>query len=84
MKVKELSAAVAILRRLLADPTLESCCRRKLQRAHRELERLKQSGKLPPRRIFRVVKLVSETLWEIYQADDVQDDDDQQRGSRVV
>ena len=79
---KELSAAVAILKRLAADPTLEQGDRRRLQRAHRELAVLKQSGKLTPRRVFRAVKLISETLWEINQtAKHREKTDDREHGS---
>lgn len=65
MKNKELTATLAHLRRLLADPRLETAYREKLRKGTWELEKIRQSGKLDPRRIFRATSLIASTLVEM-------------------
>ena len=62
MRSKELDAAIAILRRLLASPEAEHVQQHSLRRALRELETLRQVGKTDARRVGVAVEAVSKIL----------------------
>lgn len=64
MRNKELTAALAALQRVLADPRLEPAHREKLRKGKRELEKIRRSGKLDHNKVFRAVSLLSSTLVE--------------------
>jgi len=62
MKSKELTATLGYLRRVLADPRLETAHREKLQKGQRELEKIRRSGKLDHQKVFRATSLISSAL----------------------
>ena len=64
MRSKELTAILAILQRLLAEPGLEPAHREWLRKGRRELKKLKQSGKVDPARVFRAVYMITSALAE--------------------
>ena len=67
MRIRTLSLTLAYLKRVLADPELESGHREVLTKALRELEVVRRSGKLDRRRVFRAVEMISATLLEMSQ-----------------
>jgi hypothetical protein len=71
MKSRELTATIAILRRLLADPRLETAYRENLRKGLRELEDIRRSGKLDRKKVFRAISLISSTLVEMLPDADV-------------
>lgn len=62
MRNKWLDAALVDVRRMAADPSMEPARQVKLRKAGRELEKVRRSGKLEEKRVFRAVALVSELL----------------------
>lgn len=74
MKVKGLTETIANLERIASDPTLEPAHSEELRAAKRELQRIKRSGKLDRRQVFRVTALISATLCEALRAKSVQSD----------
>lgn len=62
MKVRELDAVERLLRRLLQSCGSESVHSRQLRKLLREVAGLKRGGKLPPRRLVRIVALIAETV----------------------
>ena len=73
MKTKELLQAIRHLQRFLADPRVGADNRKALQAAERELKRIRRSGKLDKRRIFRATALISETLCEALDLHEVEE-----------
>ena len=69
MRIKELQAVLDILRRVLARPELGPVSRGDLLKAERELKKLRRSGKLDRRRIFRATKLIAEALCDSFDDD---------------
>lgn len=65
MKVKGQTETLAFLERTLSDPRLRPAHREDLRKAKRELQKIMRSGKLDRRQVFRVVALISATLWEV-------------------
>jgi hypothetical protein len=65
MYSKELTAILALLQRLLAEPGLEPARRERLRKGRRELKKVKQSGKLDQVRIFRATFMITSTLAEM-------------------
>lgn len=68
MYSKELSATLALLQRVLADPGLEPVRRERLRKGRRELKKVKQSGKLDQARVFRATFIITSTLVEMLPA----------------
>jgi hypothetical protein len=62
MNVRELDAVERLLKRQLRSCGSESVHSRRLRRLLREVAGLKRGGKLPPRRLVRIVALVAETV----------------------
>ncbi len=65
MKTKDLSLALANLRRLRAEPGLELGHRKVLNKAERELKAVARSGKPQPDRVYRAVELICEVALEV-------------------
>jgi anti-sigma factor RsiW len=62
MYVRELDAVERLLRRLLRSYGSESVHSRRLNKLLREVAGLRRGGKLPPRRLARIVALIAETV----------------------
>ncbi|HEX9771856.1 MAG TPA: hypothetical protein VGA44_00200 [Steroidobacteraceae bacterium] len=60
MKVRELDAVAKLLRQLLQARGLESVYARRIRQIQREVSAIRQSGKVPTRRLVRIVGLISE------------------------
>ena len=67
MKDNELTATIAALQRLMAEPRLGTARQERLRKGLKELERIRRSGKLDRRKVFRAVSLISSTLVEMLQ-----------------
>lgn len=65
MYSKELTAVLALLQRLMAEPGLEPARRERLRKGRRELKKVKQSGKLDQARVFRATFIITSTLAEM-------------------
>ena len=65
MKVKDLTATLACLRLVLADPRLDDARREKLLKGKRELEGVQRSGKLNRSKVFRATRLIASTFAEV-------------------
>jgi hypothetical protein len=66
MKNKELTAALGRLHQVLADPRLGTAHRENLRKGVKELEKVKRSGKLDQRKVFRAISLISRALVEMH------------------
>jgi hypothetical protein len=64
MKSRELSATLALLRLVLADPRLETVHREKLRKGSKELEKAGRSGKLDYRKYFKATLWITSALVE--------------------
>jgi hypothetical protein len=64
MKDKELIATIVALQRVLANPRLEAH-QESLQKGLKELEKIRRSGKLDRRKVFRATSLITRTLVEM-------------------
>ena len=62
MHSKQLSSALAILKRVREDPRMEQVHQERLRKAQRELEVLGRSGKMDKRRVSRAVKMLCDVL----------------------
>jgi hypothetical protein len=60
MKVRELDRAVAKVARLLRSRGLEPAQAKRLRQVERELRALRHAGRMPERRVHRVVATISE------------------------
>src|SRR6185503_2253977 len=60
MKVRELDVAAALLTRLLQAEGLESVYARRIRQIQREVVAIQKAGKVPTRRLVRIVGLISE------------------------
>lgn len=67
MRNKELTATIALLKRFVVDPRLETAQKEKLTKGKSELVKLRQSGNLnrDRSRVYRAVYLLATTLQEI-------------------
>jgi hypothetical protein len=72
MKVKELDAVERLLRHLLRSCGSESVHSRRLNKLLREVAGLKRGGKLPSRRLVRIVALIAETVLDEHLRRDAQ------------
>jgi len=61
---KESTAALAILRRVMAEPGLEQAHREMLRKGAKELEKLSRTGKPNRDKVFRAVFLITSGLLE--------------------
>ena len=73
-QVKGLTETLAALERVSSDPRLEPAHRERLQKAKRELRRIRRSGKLDRREVFRVTALISATLCDALLDDPIEGD----------
>lgn len=64
MYSKELTAVLAKLQRLLAEPGLEPAHQEWLRKGRRELKIVKRSGKLDQARVFRAIDMITSALVE--------------------
>jgi hypothetical protein len=64
MRNKELRSALAHLKRVQANPRLDSAQRERLRKGQRELEKLGRTGKPNREKIFRAVFLITGCLVE--------------------
>ena len=64
MKNKDLTAILALLQQVSADPRLESVQREKLRKGRRELEKARRSGKPDHRTFFRATWMITSALVE--------------------
>lgn len=71
---RDLAVALALLEQVANDPQLDPSHRRALCRAQRELRQLRKVQPVRQHDVCRVVRLVSESLWNAVAAND--DDDD--------
>lgn len=78
MRSTELTATLASLKRVLADPRVGPVHEERLQKGRRELEKIGRSGRIDLRRVFRAVSLIAETLVEV-----VEDQSQNQPSSRT-
>lgn len=62
MKTEEANEALRLIAKVLSDPRLKPNDGDQLRKAQRELEVMARSGKLERRRLFRVVKIISQIL----------------------
>lgn len=65
MGSKYLTAALAALGRVLADPRVGFAHRSRLLKAKRELEKIRQAGKLDRDKVFRATELIATVLCEV-------------------
>lgn len=65
MRSKDLTAALAALKRVLADPRIGPVHKERLQKEQRALERFRRSGRIDQRQVFRVVSSIAEVLAEV-------------------
>lgn len=70
MRSTELTAALAGLQRVLADPRVGPVHEERLQKGKKELEKIRRSGKIDHRRLFRIVSLITETLVAVVNDED--------------
>lgn len=64
MKDKKLTATIANLQRVLADPELKPWQQERLRKGLRELKKFKRQGRLDPRKVFLVTDLLASTLFD--------------------
>ena len=69
MRFKDLTVALALIRQVANDPTLDPVHRGSLLRARRQLQMLQRSGKVDRALVYRTVRLVSEALWNAAASD---------------
>lgn len=64
MRQKRVAAALAHLRRVLADPNFEPAQQEMLKKCERELVKFMRSGKLDEQRLYRAIEFISIVLYE--------------------
>ena len=69
MKSKELKETLRLIAKVSNDPRLGPGQRDQLLKVKRELEKIAQSGKLDPDRIFRCVEVVTTVLLHLVEND---------------
>ena len=67
MAHKDLRACLSLLRQIQASGTLNQVQMEAIERAIKELRRIKRSGKPAKQELYRVARLITENLWEASQ-----------------